>query len=80
MMYLLSLACFTPLRRGIKVLINDNLLVSVKLAFWIKHAFDSKMVSPCIRPLASRVAPVDTRSQIASASPARGATSTEPLA
>nr|WP_249363269.1 hypothetical protein [Pseudoalteromonas spongiae] len=36
------------------------------------------MVSPCKRPFASSVAPVETKSQIASARPARGATSTDP--
>ncbi|VTN10200.1 Uncharacterised protein [Raoultella terrigena] len=40
---------------------------------------ERNITSTSRRPLASRVAPVDTRSQIASARPARGATSTEPF-
>ena len=37
------------------------------------------MVSTSFKPLDCKVAPVHTRSQMASARPARGATSTEPV-
>ncbi len=61
---MLSSRCCSPASGGVGALISTA---------WL-----SSTVSRAISPLASSVAPVDTRSQMAAASFSRGATSTAP--